>query len=248
MKKHGVWHDKNAKPSYFGYKKQVATADLNKEGVILDEATGVYWNWKKSKAHSEAEAKEKGYTHTPKAYKGYVGQKMLYSELMKEKDLPAMPVYTPIPEHQKMTPEELILTTYKVAVHTHSRTSHLKWLSEMYHDNPAWINPKTAAEHGINTGDAIKVTSSVGEFTTTARVTEGIIPGIIAVSHHVGRSESGRYGSGNKSPMGHDDDPDLKLKWWDTYGVHPNWAIPNSPDPISGQQRWMDTVVKVTKA
>ena len=40
----------------------------------------------------------------------------------------------------------------------------------------------------------------------------------------------------------------LKEKWWDSYGVHPNWIIPNSPDPISGQNRYMDTVVKVTKA
>jgi hypothetical protein len=30
--------------------------------------------------------------------------------------------------------------------------------------------------------------------------------------------------------------------------VHPNWIIPNKPDPINGQQIWMDTVVKVTKA
>jgi hypothetical protein len=30
--------------------------------------------------------------------------------------------------------------------------------------------------------------------------------------------------------------------------VHPNWIIPNKPDPINGQQAWMDTVVKVTKA
>lgn len=31
-------------------------------------------------------------------------------------------------------------------------------------------------------------------------------------------------------------------------GVNPNWIIPNSPDPISGQQRFMDTVVTVAKA
>ncbi len=45
-----------------------------------------------------------------------------------------------------------------------------------------------------------------------------------------------------------DVDPDVKLKTWKTYGVHPNWAIPNTPDPINGQQRWMDTVVRVSKA
>jgi hypothetical protein len=30
--------------------------------------------------------------------------------------------------------------------------------------------------------------------------------------------------------------------------MHPNWLIPNSPDPVNGQQRWMDTVVRVTRA
>jgi thiosulfate reductase / polysulfide reductase chain A len=35
--------------------------------------------------------------------------------------------------------------------------------------------------------------------------------------------------------------------WWKSNGEHPNWIIPNNPDPISGQQRWMDTVVNVSK-
>jgi len=44
---------------------------------------------------------------------------------------------------------------------------------------------------GIKNGDPIKVTSSVGEFTTSAYVTEGIVPGVIAVSHSLGREHSG---------------------------------------------------------
>jgi len=76
MKKHGVWHDSKAKPKYFGYKKEVKADALKKEGVILDEATGVYWNWKKAKVKSEAEAKEKGYVKTKSSYKAYVGQKI----------------------------------------------------------------------------------------------------------------------------------------------------------------------------
>jgi anaerobic selenocysteine-containing dehydrogenase len=92
------------------------------------------------------------------------------------------------------------------------------------------------------------VSNKVGEITTRARVTQAVIPGIVAISHHVGRSESGRFGSGSKSPMGSDDDPDLKLMWWKEHGVHPNHILLNSPDPISGQQRWMDTVVRVAKA
>jgi len=268
MKKHGVWHDPKAKPKYFGYKKEAKADALKEDGVIFDEATGVYWNWHKSKAHGEAEAKEKGYAKTKYGYKGYVGQKIgdkvyagfkpdklnksgyfeLYSELLEAKKVPPMPTYTSIPSHEKMSSDDLILTTYKVSVHIHSRSANCKWLTEIYHDNPGMINSKTAKRLGIKTGDKIKVKSEIGEITTTANVTEAVVPGVIAISHHLGHWEYGRYASGKKAPMAGDNDPDLKLKTWTTYGVHPNWIIPNRPDPVSGQQAWMDTVVKVTKA
>jgi anaerobic selenocysteine-containing dehydrogenase len=268
MKKHGVWRNPKAKPKYYGYKKAVRSDSLTKEGVILDEATGVYWNWKKAKVKSATEAKEKGYTKTKNAYKGYVGQAIggqtyagfkpdklnksgyfeLYSDLLEMKDIAPLPTYIPVPEHEKMGPKDLILTTYKVAVHIHSRSANCKWLTEICHDNPAKINPVTAKTLGIRNADRIKVKSAVAEITTTADVTESVVPGVVAISHHLGHWEYGRYASGKKVPLAGLEDPDLKLKWWNTYGVHPNWIIPNSPDPISGQQRWMDTVVKVTKA
>ncbi len=270
MKKHGVWHDKAAQPDYFAFNNEIPAEALKADGVIFDAFTGVYWNWKKSEAQSEAEAKQVGYQNTPKSYKGYVGQEIegevyrgfkpdavnksgfleFYSELMKAKGMPVFPTYTPIPEHTAMASDELNLTTYKVGVHTHSRTSHCKWLSEIYHDNPGWMNPKTAAERGLKDGDEIRVYNKLGEIKTHVHVTEGIIPGVIAISYHVGREHSGRYGSGNPSPIPGvaDDDPDFKNKWWDKHGVHPNTIIASSPDVISGQQRWMDTVVRVEKA
>jgi anaerobic selenocysteine-containing dehydrogenase len=270
MKTHGIWHDEGAQPDYFGFKTKIPAEALSAEGVIFDEATGVYWNWQKSKAKSEAEAKQVGYQNTPKSFKGYVAQDIdgvayrgfkpdkvnksgfleFHSELMKAKGMPVFPTYTPIPEHAAMAADELHLTTYKVAVHTHSRTSHCKWLSEIYHDNPGWMNPKTAAERGLKDGDKILVSNQLGAITTNVRVTEGIIPGVIAISYHVGREHSGRYGSGQKSPIPGvaDDDPDFANKWWDKHGVHPNSIILSSPDQISGQQRWMDTVVRVEKA
>ena len=253
MKKHGVWHDPNDKPQYYSYKEEVKT-----DGAVLDEATGVYW---------KGNAGEK-YASTEGAYKKYVGQKIgdkvyrgfepdklnktgyfeLYSAIMKEKGFGPFPTWIPIPEHEKMKSDELILTTYKVAVQILSRSSHRKWLSELYYNNPAWINSQTASSRGIKDGDKIKIKSSVGEIVTTANVNEKIIPGVIAVSFHVGREESGRYGSGNKSPMAHDEDPDLARKHWDAHGVNPNKVISNASDPISGQMRCMDTVVTVTKA
>ena len=268
MKKHGVWHDPNRKPDYHMYKYARKDKHIKVDGVIYDEATGVYWNWKKAKAKSEAEAKEKGYTKTKNAYKGWVGQEVggkvykgfkpdklnktgyfeLYSELLEAKKFPPLPTYIAIPEHAKMGSGDLILTTYKVPVQIHSRSANCKWLTEIYHDNKAMINPVSAKPLGIGTGDKIKVQSAIGDITTTANVTEAVVPGVVAISHHLGHWEYGRYASGKKAPLAGDDDPDLKLKPWNTYGVHPNWIIPNKPDPINGQQIWMDTVVKVTKA
>ncbi len=238
------------------------------DDVLYDQKTGVYWHWKNSKAKSAAEAREKGYTKTSGSLKGYIGQKIgdvvyqgfkpdavnksgyfeLYSELLKFKNFSALPIHRPTPEHERMSADDLILTTYKVPVQTHSRTANCKWLTEIYHVNRAMINSVTAAPRGIKTGDKIRIKSGIGEIITTANVAEAIVPGVVAISHHLGHWEYGRYASGKKSPLGTDNDPDLKIKTWDTYGVHPNWIIPNSPDPIAGQQRWMDTVVKVTKA
>jgi anaerobic selenocysteine-containing dehydrogenase len=267
LKQQGVWHDPKAKPKYYSYKKAVKPDKLSADGVVYDAATGVYWNWHKSKAKSEEEALSKGYAHTKNAYKGYVGQRIngdvysgfkpdkvnksgyfeIYSSLMEEKGLAPLPTYTAIPEHEKMADDDLILTTYKVNVQSHSRTQNCRWLTEIYHDNPGLINPETAAARGIADGDHILVKSEVGEIETTAKVTGTVVPGIIAISHHLGHWEYGRYASGQKAPTGSDDDPELKRKWWVKRGAHPNWIIPNSPDPINGQQRFMDTVVTVTK-
>ena len=241
MKKHGVWVPPGAKP-FFGNHDQ----EVDVSGADLDEKTGVYSKGGKYVAQKIGD----------KAYAGFGGGMIrsgmceFYQEAMVEKGLPAFPGFTPTPEHVAMGKDDLILTTFKVAAQTHSRTSVSKLLSELYHDNPGWMNPKTAAERGIKDGDAIKVKSEIGEITTHVKVTEGIIPGVIAISHHVGRKFSGRWGSGNKSPVPgvHDDDPDLKLKWWDKHGVHPNVLIPNKGDRVSGTMRWMDTVVQVSKA
>jgi anaerobic selenocysteine-containing dehydrogenase len=147
-----------------------------------------------------------------------------------------------------MKPDDLILTTYKVTAQVHSRTQNCKWLSEIYHDNPAWMNPKTAADRGLTDGDRIRVKSTSGEIEIEVLLTPAIVPGVVAISHHCGHWEYGRYASGKKAPMGTEADPDLKRMWWQANGAHPNWVVPNKPDPVNGQQCWMDVVVSVAKA
>lgn len=266
MKQRGVFVDPELKPVFYQFKKTVGPEKLAGETVLFDEATGVYWDWKKAGAKSREEAAAKGYTHTKKAYTGYLGQKIgdtvyaafkpdkvnktgyleIYSGLMAEKGLNPMPTWQPVPEHTGLAEDELVLTTYKVNVQSHSRTQNCKWLTEIFHENPAWINPATAQKLGIAEGDTIRVASNLGEMKTQARITPAVVPGVIAISNHCGHWEYGRIASGNKTPFSRED-PELKLKWWKGTGAHPNWIIPSSPDPVNGQQRWMDTVVKVER-
>ncbi len=266
MKANGVYHDPEAKPKYYSYKKVLKPDVYQAEGVVMDPETGVYWNWKKAKVASEEEALAKGYTHTKKSYKAYVGQEIdgvvysgfkpdkvnksgymeLYSEILDEKGLPALPSWIAAPEHDAMGADDLILTTFKLSTQIHSRSANCKYLTEISHDNPAWINPLTAAERGIAEGDMIKVKSEYGELELAARVTPAIVPGTVAISHHCGHWEYGRYASGKAAPEARDE-ADIDRIWWTSNGAHPNWIIGNRADPISGQLRFMDTVVTVEK-
>jgi anaerobic selenocysteine-containing dehydrogenase len=169
------------------------------------------------------------------------------SETLADKGFDAIPSWMPVPGHDHLSPGELILTTYKVNVHTHSRTQNCKWLTELYHDNPAWIHTGTAAALGIKDGDEIILSSEVGRITTRASVTQGIHPDAIAVSNHGGHWAYGEYASGRR---GEDQipGPDLRYKWWDGNGAHINIIIPNKGDPIAGSMCWNDTVVRVEKA
>ena len=267
LKKEGVWHDPSAKPKYHQHTKEIASADYESDRILFDEETGVYWDWKKSKAKSRDEAVNTGYSNMKNAYKGYIGQQIgdkvykgfkpdklnksglieISSDFLKKKNFSAIPAWMEIPEHRNLNSQQLILTTYKVNVQTHSRTANNWWLTELYHNNPALLNSKTARKFGIKNGDSIKVISNVGEIVTQTKVIEGIHPGVIAISFHLGHWEYGEFASGKKASSGHKCVTDCDFVWWDTYGKNPNWIIPNKPDPIGGQQRWMDTVVKIQK-
>ena len=58
------------------------------------------------------------------------------------------------------------------------------------------INPKTAAELGINFGDLVEVTSSQGSLRLPAVIYPGIRPDMVAIPLGQGHSEMGRYAKG----------------------------------------------------
>ncbi len=171
---------------------------------------------------------------------------------LKSEDLEAagfggLPTWMSHPDHEEMEADDLILTTFKVPTQTHSRTQGCKWLTEIFHENPAWIHPTAAAERGVGDGDPVRVRSGVGEITTRARITEGVHPGTVAIAHHAGHWAWGYYASGRRAP-GHVAEADTRNKWWKSNGTHVNRVIPCVGDPIAGSMCWMDTVVKVERA
>ncbi len=175
-------------------------------------------------------------------------------EALEEKGLSALPSWNENPRLAAIQPGEFVLSTYKVAYHTLSRTSNLKYLSEMWHSNPLWINKEVAFELGIADEALVRVTSDVGYLVTKAWLTNGIHPQVVGISTSVGRTAYGRvavadsdeHASFAKKEM-EDHDIDHNL-WWQDSGTNPNDIIPVAIDPSSGVQAWNDTMVTVTAA
>ncbi len=165
------------------------------------------------------------------------------------------PSWKASPRHAALKPEEFVLSTFKVAYQTLSLTSNLKYLSEIWHTNPLWINKQTAQHLGIRDGALVRVTSDVGYMVTKAWLTQGIHPQVLGISTSVGRTAYGRVAQGDPDMRAgfpqeaHDEDEDINHNiWWRDTGTNPNDIIPISIDPASGVQAWNDTVVRVVPA
>jgi anaerobic selenocysteine-containing dehydrogenase len=166
--------------------------------------------------------------------------------------------------------EFVLVPTFRLPVLIHSRSANAKWLTEIAHRNPVWINTGDASALGIENGDLIRVNTDIGFFVNRAWVTEGIMPGVLACSHHIGRwrrkqdPESNRwaFNSVNISKEGpgkwkmrveesiqpyESSDPDSSRIFWSDGGVHQNITFPVHPDPISGMHCWHQKV-RIEKA
>jgi len=160
--------------------------------------------------------------------------------------------------------EMCLIPTFRLPVMIHTRSANAKWLNEIAHTNPLWLNPDDAARLRVSTGDLIRVNTAIGYYVLPAWVTEGIRPGVVACSHHMGRwrqnEQEGmtRWASskvtierkGSQWLMRKDssakpfesDDPDSQRVWWHGTGVHQNLTFPVQPDPISGAHAWHQRV------
>jgi len=169
--------------------------------------------------------------------------------------------------HETIDPgkgEYLLLPTFRLPTMIHTRSANSKWLAEIAHRNPVLIHPRDAQRIGVTTGALVKVVTEIGHFVNRAYVTEGIRPGVVACSHHMGRwrlSDRGgsRWGTatvriedlgGGRRRLRQvegiapfrSDDPDSERIWWREAGVHQNLAFPVHPDPVSGMHCWHQKV------
>ncbi len=156
----------------------------------------------------------------------------------------------------------VLIPTFRIPVQIHTRSANAKWLDEIAHTNPLWIHPRDAERLELRTGALVRVETEIGYFVVKAWVTEGIRPGIVACSHHMGRwklegdgqrqmmatvalaRDSGRFTLRRKVGVAPYDsaDPDTRRIWWTDAGVHQNLTFPVHPDPISGMHCWHQAV------
>src|SRR5262249_27787105 len=102
----------------------------------------------------------------------------------------ALPAYIQSHVHPSRLQEGqmVLIPTFRLPVQIHTRTANAKWWDGIAHTDPLWINTSDAPRlGGLRTGDLVRVETEAGHFVLKAWVTEGIRPGVVACSHHMGR-------------------------------------------------------------
>ncbi|TVR54694.1 MAG: formate dehydrogenase [Gemmatimonadales bacterium] len=167
--------------------------------------------------------------------------------------------------------EMLLLPNFRLPTLIHTRSANSKWLYELSHRNPVWLHPEDAARLKVETGDLVRVDTEIGHLVDRVWITEGLRPGVLALSHHLGRWRLKEGEGVNPSASSlvrlerpsegvwrvrilkgggayESFDPDTSRVWWKDVGVHQNLTHGVHPDPISGAHCWHQKAVRVRKA
>jgi anaerobic selenocysteine-containing dehydrogenase len=260
MRRHGAFLVE--KETWEGHAKLLAKGEL--EGSDLDDATRTVSKGGKP-IGVLAEGKPRvGFTTPSRKLE-------LYSQTLADWGWPehALPGYIESHVHRRHLDREkgeyALVPTFRLPTLIHTRSGNSKWLYELSNTNPVWIHPEDAERIGVETTDLVRVSTRIGHFVNKVWVTEGVRPGIVACSHHLGRwrlfDEGGadRWASSKAAreelapgrfrfrriegirPF-ESSDPDSRRVWWTDGGVHQNLTFPVQPDPISGMHCWHQRV------
>jgi thiosulfate reductase/polysulfide reductase chain A len=197
----------------------VTLEDLKKKGVI-----DLGGEWKPGEPHFNTQS----------------GKLELTSSTMKAYELQAVPTWeeplvTPDPEDKS----SFRLIHGKQAHHTHTRTGNQPYLTRITTINDGarvWINTDRAKDLGLNDGDWITITSSVGKGRARCRITDGIHPDCIFLPSgygifsrnldYVQKYDRGGFG----------------------FGISYNDFLPTYFDPVLGHAMTNEIIVQVKKA
>jgi anaerobic selenocysteine-containing dehydrogenase len=264
MRKYGAFVVEES--AYNKHLKELSAEEMN--GAIVEDDTGRIM--KSGKAIGvRVEGKNVVGFPTPSRIQEF------YSHTMVDWKWPEYTIPTYIKSH--VHPEKInkdagefpLVPTFRLPVLIHSRSGNAKWLTEIANRNPIWIHHSDAEKLGLKNGDLVRVTTDIGYFVDKIWATEGIKPGIVACSHHIGRwrrpqDNGNRWATEtvNIEQLGDgkwkltkkegirpfkSKDKDSSRIFWTDGGVHQNITHAVHPDPISGMHCWHQKV-KLEKA
>lgn len=248
--------------TYHGHMEALSAKDA--EGAELDHASG---DVKKG-------GKSIGVIAQGKACVGFKTPSKrleLYSRTLAEWGWPeyALPAYITSHIHRATMDaskgEYCLVPTFRLPTLIHTRSANAKWLYELSNCNPLWVHTADAERIGVELGGLVRVSTAIGHFVNRVWVTEGMRPGVVACSHHLGRwrlfddvgtdrwasalvtreeTSPGCFQFRRIADVGpfESPDPDSKRVWWTDGGVHQNLTFPVHPDPVSGMHCWHQAV------
>lgn len=277
MRQVGVWVDLDQAPFYELFRWELTPSEL--VGARFDAATRLY-----HKAGPDGRERVIGIHAEGKPRRGFLTPSRKFQ--VRAQDVvdagetvgwpdDGWPRFIPIPSHQDMPADRFHLVSFKWNVHTQARTAPQRYLSEIVHHNPLWMNTATAAALGIRTGDNVEITTfrprgatyradgeRLGSAIVPVIVTEGIHPRVLAMSNSLGHEYGGRAATarggvpseppGQVAPSADHNDYTSNI-WWDKArdgtgaGHNINAILPVQPSPLVGMQAWYDTVCEVRK-
>jgi thiosulfate reductase/polysulfide reductase chain A len=209
----------------------------------LDQAGGFSY-LKENGVWFDPNAKPRYRSYELKEFNTPSGKIEIYSERLKGRGFQPLPTYEPIPGHGDLKGKFVLVTVEPNVMG--SRTGNSKWLAEIKHRNPVWINRDVAKQLHIEEGDRIKISTKIGAFMADARLTFGIHPRVIVIERNLGHWGYGHIARAKKFKSR---DPNTKLVWWEKEGngIFPNMIIYGDSDPIGGGEAWNDTLVIISK-
>lgn len=184
-------------------------------------------------------------SYRPSGFKTPSRKMELYASRLKKEGLSPFPIYTRSDKKINLNDGELFLTTFSKNVAARCNPNS-KWLSEIFHENPLWINAKTAERLGLVEGEKVEISSKGMKAIVQVHLTQSVHPEVIAIARDLGHWAYGHIAKGKKfkSP-----DPDTSLIWWGNgKSFHVNWLIQEEKDRVSGGISGTDTVVKIRKS